>query len=517
MDSHLNSDNSGIYPLYNPQQLNDNTQKTGHLPPFRATALLLLSAFGYLLLYAAPIFSLYFTLDLFFSFSGELLYTDTTLITIKTLAIPGCLYISYYIYHLMPDLPVGRLSNHKEFPELFKLVNSICDEYGYTELDHIKISRRFEIATIKTPRNGFLTRFNNTLVIGLPLMQSITQNQLKLAISHEIFKLSGYLKRSTSFIYYTHENWQQLNTANQLNTRHTKTLPGFFMTWYALSYDFLSRPARRHENLNADSHIHASTHDHSFSKLLLTLLISRNYLQQIFWPQLYSNAYMHATPPYLPYSSIESHLQQNLDKSQSRNWINIALRAHEEDTALPSLKTRLINLSCDEIKVPPEVKHSSAAALINSKLNEITQTMDSLWLNRHQEEWETKYKKGLVERKKLKELAIQARHGLLSDIKAWEYIQLIKLYIDKKKAISLYLQILKINIRDPRISFDIGRSLLESMVESGVMALERTVQLDSRYSVSCYQLIARYYTGIGNNKLAQSYRRKTLVHQLEVA
>ena len=518
MDSHISNHDSGIYPLFSPQKLqNGNATISKQASHIKRSALILLTLCGYLFLYSFPLIALTLSTHLLLNFPYELNYSNLSLIALEILTATICLALSYYIYKLKADPPVGRQLNPVEYPELFKLINEICDEHRYHRLDKVKLTRNFEITCTKTPLNGFLFSFENTLVIGLPLMQSISAKQLRLAISREVFQLAGYRKRLSSFVAFNVDNWHQLKTTNQLSTQFPRTLFHTVFSWYSLLYGFLTKSIRNQEQLLADRVIHSKTPENDYIELLLTLLIAQNYLQQSFWPQLYSKAYKHATPPYLPYSSIERHIKINIDKKQARSWINIALKSHENTSATPSFISRISNLYCEEIKVPTPVKLSAASYFLESGLDEITQTMDKLWLYRHQDEWDNKYKKGLIEINKLKELAIQAKHGLLSDIKAWEYIQLIKLYLDKNKAIILYKQILRINTKDPRICFDIGRSLLEALDPTGIDALERTMHQDATYTVPCYQLITRYYMRTGNNKLAQTYRRKSLVHQLEVA
>ena len=245
--------------------------------------------------------------------------------------------------------------------------------------------------------------------------------------------------------------------------------------------------------------------------------ISQYYLESNFWPHLYSKAYKHKTPPYLPFASIEHNIQSRINNEISQSWIDQSLITMDKRTDQASLRQRLANLDLQRISPPAPVMSSAASFYLSDVLDTIYHQFDKVWLMTHQFDWQKKYQKGLAEQQEITSLEQQIHNGSISDIHAWEYILLVKKYISEHDQINLFKKLLTINTHDARIRFDIGRTLLNHLDPEGVQALEQSTHLDSAYTINAFQLITKFYVATGNTKLAQAYRRKSLAYQVEAA
>jgi len=429
--------------------------------------------------------------------------------------------LSATLFQLKTTLPPGRPLSTEEAPKLFSLVDELNLSYSpqklQPEIQQVKISQNFEIAVIRTPRNGFPVLFTNTLILGLPLMQCLSPRQIKTLISHEILHLAGARSRLSSWLYFSGSYWKQYNFALKKQVKSPNFFLLVFFAWFSPLYQILAQEVEKLECLNVDKLLTEKLSAEDLSDALVQRFISERYLSDSFWPNLNEKAYRHKTPPYMPYTNIERNLKSKLDDLTRQSWLDSTLFDLTEPADTPSLSNRLKQLKISNPPLPNALQTSAAEYFLADTLPILMQQMDKIWEVSNQFIWQKKYARGQSELADLSELSIQADQGLLSDERIWDYIQLIKRHKDEQQAAIKYREILALNTQDPRISFEIGRTLLEQMDSDGVKALERTMQLEAGYTVMSCQILTRYYSRTGDNRSAQSCRRRALAHQINAA
>src|SRR5579862_8808773 len=71
--------------------------------------------------------------------------------------------------------PQGRLLTPQECPDLFRLIEELRAKGGAPRLDHVLLTGDFNAAIVQHPRFGVFGGGRNYLMLGLPLMQSLSQ------------------------------------------------------------------------------------------------------------------------------------------------------------------------------------------------------------------------------------------------------------------------------------------------------------------------------------------------------
>ncbi|VAW69129.1 hypothetical protein MNBD_GAMMA09-3223 [hydrothermal vent metagenome] len=429
--------------------------------------------------------------------------------------------LSITLFQLKPIAPSGRPLSTDEAPKLFSLIDELNLDYSKQKLQpkihQIKISQHYELKIIRTPRNGFPLFFTNTLIIGLPFLQCHSPKQLKTLMALQIIHLSGARSRLSSWLFFSGSYWQQYNFSLKKQVKSPNIFLLFFFSWFSPLYNLLAQGAEKLEHYYVDQLFSKKIGCNEVSDAIIQSYISEKYLDDLFWPNLNNKAYRHKTPPYMPYASIERNLKSKLDDITRQSWLDSALNDMSESACRPSLLNRLKKLNINSPKLPGALQISSAEYFLDDTLYVLIHQMDKVWSMSNQFTWQKKYIKGQTERIELKELHIQAEQGLLSDSRIWDYIQLIKRYKDEQQAAELYKDILKLNIQDARISFEIGQTLLEQMDNDGIEAIEKSIQQETGYTVMACKLLTRYYSRMGDNRAAQSCRRRALEHQVNSA
>lgn len=480
-----------------------------------------LALLGYAFIFGLPVIAVFLATLVPDQIINAIDYLGVSLIFLEIAIALMAASLSITLFQLKVALPAGRPVTVDDSPKLFALIKELNKEYSSHKLQpkihHIKLSQHFEIKIIRTPRNGFPMLFTNTLIIGLPLLQTHSPKHLKTLISREIIHLSGARSRLCSWLFFVNSYWQQYTTALKKHVRIPNLLLLLFFAWYAPLYKLMSKGTDALEHYFIDKKITEKLGDKIFTETLVQNFISEKFLKEIFWPQLNNKAYRHKSPPYLPYSSIEKIISSELDDYTRQSWLDNALCDKKQFSLKLSILNRLHNLNITHPALPINYNTSAANYFLHDSLSTLITQMNRVWASSNKHDWQKKFRKGQSELTELKELGVQAEQGLLSDERMQVYLKLIKRYVTEKETLSLYRKILKFETKDPRISFEIGSLLLENLEGDGVSALEKSIQIDPDYTLKVCQFLTRYYTRIGDHRAAQSCRRRALAHQVEAS
>lgn len=89
------------------------------------------------------------------------------------------------------EAPKGYEMTSARFPELFKELDSLSAELDSLKIHTVLLTPEMNAAVVQTPRLGVLGWQKNTLFLGLELMLSLTPNQVRGVVAHELGHLSG--------------------------------------------------------------------------------------------------------------------------------------------------------------------------------------------------------------------------------------------------------------------------------------------------------------------------------------
>lgn len=444
-------------------------------------------------------------------------YLDYSFVLLEIVLAGVAAWMTYELWKLPVSYPAGRPLDQEEAPVLRNMIDDLCKKHHVPRIHRIRIIRDYSIELVRTPERGFPFTHTSSLLIGMPLMQSLSARYMMAAIEREIIHLSGVHRRPASMVYFVRQLCIQYQAAWQKNWSVPSLIMRSFFSWYTPLFRLLSQTACRMQQYYADEKVQSFLRDQTLVNMLLTANISKHYLENDFWPHLYNKAYRHKQPPYLPYASLDHNLRAKLDTEKAQAWINTELTDTSPATNMPSLKQRMDNLSVFHVSLPPPVTESAARFFLGDSFKVITGQLDRVWLKTHEFEWQQKYQQGLQQQQRLRMLIMQTMQSTLANDTAWELIQLGKRYLGDDGMLPMCKQILLNNLTDARIYFDIGRTLLTHADVEGVAALERAMELDDSYTIIACQLITKYYVNTGNSKSAQNFRRRALAYQVNAA
>lgn len=175
----------------------------------------LLAALGYSYIFGTLAILLVFLVGLiyvmFVTQSANILGGKLLIIIVFTIiAILRSMYIKF-------DKVGGLKLTRSEAPQLYAEVDSIADRLKAPRIDEIRINEELNAAAIQRPRLGIFGWYENTLLLGLPLLLSLEPDEARAVIAHEFGHFSGAHGKFSARIYRLNRTWEALrqNLARQ--------------------------------------------------------------------------------------------------------------------------------------------------------------------------------------------------------------------------------------------------------------------------------------------------------------
>lgn len=479
-----------------------------------------LAAFAYASLLIFPVLAVCTLLLLaYFLLTGdplEWVWADWLLASALLVITGLAIWFSTVLFKTKVEPPHGKPLTEKNFKILLDRIGELALTYNAPEIHNVKLTTRFEIEIQRTPSNGFPSSFTNTLLIGLPVMSCTSPLHLKLLLARQIGHLASTRHSYQHRLIYLRKVWQAYarHYASEWNIK--TFLFRLFFSWYAKLFELSTRAAMRIDQMDKDQYMLEITTEDTAAEVVAIFAIKKYFLENEFWPELNNIAFTSAKPTYLPYSSMSNKINAKLDSVNAQIiYENELNRVPDIGDLYAHLRKRLTILGVEEFIAPKEKAETAANHFLGEKLQALEKQLDNVWYLKNKSTWNLRYKKGIQEKEQLKLLRKQAAQALLSNAEARQYLLLLEKYVDKNKALPLYMEILETNALDAEVCYELGRLLLDADEEAGIKALHIAMDSDTHYTVDCCQHIVKYLANHGDMKQAQQYRRMILEHQVE--
>ncbi|NJN49594.1 MAG: hypothetical protein HC805_07290 [Alkalinema sp. RL_2_19] len=114
--------------------------------------------------------------------------------------------------------PTGLSLQHDQAPALFACLDRLCQQAGSAPIDQVLLTPGFRVAVCQHTRVIGWGRSNNYLIVGIPLLASLSPQQFQALVGHEL----GHI-------------------AKQNEPEFTRHIYGLRQTWLDLLYDVEAR------------------------------------------------------------------------------------------------------------------------------------------------------------------------------------------------------------------------------------------------------------------------------------
>ncbi|GGY22950.1 M48 family metallopeptidase [Paludibacterium paludis] len=377
--------------------------------------------------------------------------------------------------------PQGIPLDRRRSPELFAMLDGLRSELKAPAFHEVLLTDEFNAAVVQRPRLGALGLWQNSLLIGLPLLKMLTPDQLRAVLAHEMGHLSRGDGRMSNWIYRQRVRWGQLLSELEKDDGRGNWLFKPFLNWYAPYLNAYAFPLARANEYAADATAARLTSPRLMAQALSALPVRGGYLSQEFWPQIHREADDTVEPRCRPYRQMSG--ANVVGQEEVERWLSVAL---QEETGLgdthPCLRERLEALG-EEADWQPPKEGETAERLLGEALPGLMDRLDDDWRRRISDGWREHYQTTSRNRARQVELERQ-----LADTGTLEERDMVDLAFlrertakDEEGALALWRRLADASVDEPYFSYMLAMRLLDRSDEETAEGEKRLADLVSHH------------------------------------
>lgn len=326
------------------------------------------------------------------------------------LAIPLWLLIKSSISALLTRLPApaGTEIQESQAPALFAAMSRMRKQMKGPRFHHVLITDDMNAAVVQRPLFGLFGWPRNYLILGLPLLESVTPDEAMAIVAHEYGHLAGAHAKFGAYIYRLRNSWGTISAVAQQWTGWTGRRLQAIVGWYAPyfnAYTFVL--ARTHEYQADAASAELVGAPVAASALKRINVISAKH-QQFFDTTLAHIADQPTPPSDMAFRWAEV-AQQPIEAELAQQWLQKALERepHVADTH-PALKQRLNALMPDPAQIaqlPDGLQGETAAQQwLGAHLPNLRAQFQEAWAQRVSAPWTERHEAIQAQKQRLQAL-----------------------------------------------------------------------------------------------------------------
>ena len=290
---------------------------------------------------------------------------------------------SWAIYKLDFSAPTGLDVTKEKFPHLFKLIDELLVDFGNPKIDKIIIRDKYEIRIVKTPRTGMPFFNTRTLIIGLPVLLTMSPLYFRALLARRIGQLSTQHTPVSTRLYFLNDIWNQFKISSKHSKNIFSKVLSYFFQLYSPLYQKILMPLLQEEELEADRYGMDLINDRDMVECLVYEEVVTQFLQNKFWPKIYHMAKRTKIPEFMPYSQMTKVVKAGISDNEISETIQTALKVEVNHPApVPSLAARLNHLGHGKPLPPKRLNKTAAQYYLGNSLEKIIQLFDKRWLSK---------------------------------------------------------------------------------------------------------------------------------------
>lgn len=306
-----------------------------------------------------------------------------------------------------PGLPIRR----EQAPRLFALIDEVGEGLGGVRLHRAFIAGQTTAMVRQVGGLRGIGRSRNDLVLGLPLMLSLSEAQLRAVLAHELGHLRDEHGRIAAFAHRVGMRWSKLDATLSRRFFETHWLRRF-AAWFIPRAFAHARAMERSHEFAADWASVQLAGGETSATALLTIAVAHEHLDKVFWAAVSQLANEQPEPPDDVYLQLIENLRQGVDPERAKDVVEQNLQAVTGlDTVHPCLAERLHVMGFEppprEQMNPagwlPTVERSSAAGLLGARLKPLAAELSADWRDGVAEAWRERHERAAELREYLKQ------------------------------------------------------------------------------------------------------------------
>ena len=480
---------------------------------FRAK-LVLLMLFGGVLFFGFLLFSLLlFLIVVALILSGKgliLLVHLLKVIWVLVFPIWGFLRIGWRMLTTRQPMPEGRWLRAGEAPALFARLDQMRAKMRGPKIDGVLLFPEMNAFAVSRPLGGFwfVPWRQRYIGMGVPLLQTLSEEEALAVVAHEYGHLSGHPSRFDAFVYRLRyrliELWQSTNTWNDWPSRLLKR----FLGWYIPRFDRSAFALCRASEYAADRASLELVGGQPAAEALMRVRVADAYIDQHFWRGVFSRVKQEADPADVhPWQQLPTIVRQNHDDDITTDLLRSAMQI-ETDTydTHPALHDRLTALAFDTTPyqqrgqaIAPVADQTAAEAWFGDRLPEILGSFDQQWAEQNAEWWRRQHT--LEQQQQARRNELEGKRSLSAD-EAWELL-LLRINNDEVEDPDAEVRaFIDAHPGHPPSLLSWGRNNLNEQFDAALAAIHQAMRSSQQLAHEGALILADYFAGYDDSRSA---------------
>lgn len=413
--------------------------------------------------------------------------------------------------------PKGRSLTRAEVPELFAVLDDLQRQLRSAPFHQVLLVSECNAAVVQIPRLGVLGWSRNYLLLGLPLLDGLSREEMRAVLAHEFAHLSREHGRLSHWLYRLRRSWEevfkQLSRPQIRGEVSLRPLAVKFVDWFWPKFNAHAFVLSRSNEYEADEQAARVAGKQHIASSLVRLKFLDRQLEENTWPEIWQMANAQAAPPDDVFVRVRDGLRTGPKDEERDRWMDEAFRitTSHSDTH-PCLTERLRALATvGEWKVSAvarAARPSAAENLLGNRCEGLRAEVYQLWRKEVEPHWRERHARASALSHRLTSLDQAVPETAADADSLWDKARvLIDLHGDKTVE-PLLRQILTLRPDHLPANFQLGRLLLERGDANGEGFLEQVMaEDDDAVPQACALLHDHYRRGGRPDKLRETEAR----------
>jgi Zn-dependent protease with chaperone function len=371
--------------------------------------------------------------------------------------------------------PEGRALTPDEAPELFAELKRIRKDLGAPRVHEVIITDDFNAAITQVPRLGLFGWQKNYLILGLPLMMTLTLDEFRAVVAHEMGHLAGNHGKFSAWIYRLRMTWYRIKASFD-DGQNASMLFNRFFNWFVPYFGAYSFVLARQDEYEADRSAAEVSGAQVAGAALVKTHVLGAYLGEKFWPKLFERNQREEEAPRRLFVEMHTELNASVESADAQMLLTQALQRQTGfDDTHPSLSDRLEALGV-EAELPPPAEQSAGDVLLAGVHETLTEEFSREWHASVRRKWQKIHAESRSGRERLAELRELRGERELGDQELWQLATLTERFDSEEEALELFQAYLDTYPEDADGHYVVGRLLLSQDDEAGLGCLETAIE-----------------------------------------
>ena len=338
-----------------------------------------------------------------------------------------CLFISQQIFSLRFCRVPGIKMSKELTPDLYALIADVRKHTERPLVRNIVLTDQYELRIEETPRFGYPFMASNTLVIGMPMLQTLSMEQFHGELLRLFSQYAGGRIRVTHWLYRTRLLWQKYHASLKKSRRIGDMPLRWYFALYAPLYERFTVPAARMDELAADLAVLEWLNDRDYFDTIKSGVIAEKFLDTHFWKNVYQAALKNPDAKLSPFKKLENISGYLKSKDFRQKCLKTAFKETQDFSSTePSLHARMDNICQAQLREAPLVEKTAAELCLGNARKNYVPLIDKLWRSASFPKWREDYDKRKESLREVKKLSRKSQKHTLNISEIMCYARIAK-------------------------------------------------------------------------------------------